>query len=725
MRVTRVINRFSTGAARLIMGLIFPIKDGRCFFRNRSGARRAFLTEEIIMAGFYIRADARGFSEGPLNEEELRERVETEQFKRSGKISVDGNTYISAERVEDLLWDEPTYEDRFDKRSLYEKVSQRIYQPNAEPVVVRPPTFGETVKELFTNWDKPQVAGQHPFADFLRLNWQRLVPFAVIFFAIIVVVVSVSYLLPMMAYNGKMSEGTAALRQLPPDYRRAETAFKEALTVAGYENDEAAQRGVKQAQSVKEAAETRRQFEKLLKDGAEQFEEKNYATAERTFIDAMKLPSYANDLTATRELEKTRAALAKQNTQNQRDQNRYYQLIQRGEDNLAARRYQDAEDAYQDIIKMPAYANDPSVKESLRKVQHARSQEQERHAAAYDKLMKAGDAAERNALYNTALNHYQQAQTVPGYDGDAKARAGVARVTEKAQNAEDQFAFVETEEGADIIDYRGGEKDVVIPDHLGGFTVTGIGENAFAKKDLTGAQVPESVRVIGKNAFADNKIKRLVLPPSVVVIGESAFAGNQLTTVEIPPRLTSLNDGVFANNRLTQVAIPAGVKRVGNRAFANNDLTNVTFATPRKDDDLASDAFYGNSRLTIMTPDGNVFKHDGGYEIFERTVDRRTTLVRYEGERKPELRMAAKAGNFIFNEIGAEAFADSGVKKINIPKSVKSIGAKAFANCDLTEIELGAKVEIEPDAFDAGFIELYNQKKGAGKYVKEIRGWVH
>jgi hypothetical protein len=113
---------------------------------------------------------------------ELHDRVAREEFKRSGKISVDGNKFISAERVQGLLWDKPRPEARFDKRALYDKIHQRIYQPLADQHVdFTPPTLGESVKNLFTGWRKSDNPGAHPFFEFLQLNWQRLVPLAVVF----------------------------------------------------------------------------------------------------------------------------------------------------------------------------------------------------------------------------------------------------------------------------------------------------------------------------------------------------------------------------------------------------------------------------------------------------------------------------------------------------------------------------------------------------------------
>ncbi|WP_445683360.1 leucine-rich repeat protein [Sporosarcina sp. FSL W7-1349] len=47
---------------------------------------------------------------------------------------------------------------------------------------------------------------------------------------------------------------------------------------------------------------------------------------------------------------------------------------------------------------------------------------------------------------------------------------------------------------------------------------------------------------------------------TVTPIGHSVFFKNDLTSVTLPSGLTSIGDGAFWNNRLTSVALPFGVR---------------------------------------------------------------------------------------------------------------------------------------------------------------------
>jgi hypothetical protein len=115
-------------------------------------------------------------------------------------------------------------------------------------------------------------------------------------------------------------------------------------------------------------------------------------------------------------------------------------------------------------------------------------------------------------------------------------------------------------------------KEVQIPEG-----VTGIGEGAFSRNNLTSVVIPNSVTEIGIAAFLNNKLSSVVIPESVTEIGNGAFAGNQLTSVVIPGSVRKVGNMAFFNNKLTSVIISEGVEEIGVRAFSLND--NLNFVT--------------------------------------------------------------------------------------------------------------------------------------------------
>jgi len=98
-----------------------------------------------------------------------------------------------------------------------------------------------------------------------------------------------------------------------------------------------------------------------------------------------------------------------------------------------------------------------------------------------------------------------------------------------AQNPANDFEFAILENDTVIItNYKGSNKNVIIPSRIGNMSVTAIGENAFQNKQITSVIIPNGVTNIGDYAFRNNQINEIVIPNSVINIGQRAFAGNSL-----------------------------------------------------------------------------------------------------------------------------------------------------------------------------------------------------
>ena len=81
---------------------------------------------------------------------------------------------------------------------------------------------------------------------------------------------------------------------------------------------------------------------------------------------------------------------------------------------------------------------------------------------------------------------------------------------------------------------------LVIPDTLGGYTVTTIGAYAFDAKSLTTVTIPNLVTTIGAYAFLNNALTTVTIPNLVTLIDDGAFANNDLTTVTIGNSVASI-----------------------------------------------------------------------------------------------------------------------------------------------------------------------------------------
>lgn len=149
--------------------------------------------------------------------------------------------------------------------------------------------------------------------------------------------------------------------------------------------------------------------------------------------------------------------------------------------------------------------------------------------------------------------------------------------TPAAADTSGDYSYRDNGDGtATVTGYTGASGDIAIPSELGGLRVSGIGDQAFQRDNLTSATIPDSVTTIGASAFRINKLTSVTIPDSVTTIGESAFQSNELASVVLSDALTTIGVSAFLGNRLVSVTIPDSVTTIGQTAFQGNQLTSLT-----------------------------------------------------------------------------------------------------------------------------------------------------
>lgn len=283
--------------------------------------------------------------------------------------------------------------------------------------------------------------------------------------------------------------------------------------------------------------------------------------------------------------------------------------------------------------------------------------------------------------------------------------------------------------GCEITAYDGRDERVTIPGRIDGKLVVRIGDRAFEKRvHVTEVLLPVSVREIGEAAFSGcTALKRIVLPDRVSVVGKWAFRGcRSLQSMTLPDAVTELNDNVFNGcSGLTEVVLPAAMTTIGVRAFLGcSGLKRV--ALPAALTSLGNDAFNGCTALAeAVMPAGltaigsNAFAHcpalkmkvcrdtaahqyaiDAGIPcevtgtpvIFPvRDVPGGCEVTGYQG-RDVNVTVPAVLGGKAVVRIAEDAFARRGaLERVELPDSVKEIGARAFLDCErLRELRLPA-----------------------------------
>ncbi len=191
------------------------------------------------------------------------------------------------------------------------------------------------------------------------------------------------------------------------------------------------------------------------------------------------------------------------------------------------------------------------------------------------------------------------------------------------------------------------------------------------------ANVTYQVTRIGNSAFYDNDyITEVTIPNSVVSIGNHAFYScDNLTSISLPQSVKKIEYNAFREcSNLKSITLNNGLETIGYGVFYNcRRLQNVTLPSTLKT--IGYDAFeYCTSFTRMELPDGLT---DIGHSLFEDCYN-----------------LASVKLPATMTAIPEHMFWASGIKSIDIPSTVKSIGENAFRNCDaLTSIVIPDGVE--------------------------------
>src|SRR5690625_310753 len=303
-----------------------------------------------------------------------------------------------------------------------------------------------------------------------------------------------------------------------------------------------------------------------------------------------------------------------------------------------------------------------------------------------------------------------------------------------------------------ITNYNGAGGDVVIPEQLGGKSVTTIGNSAFEDKKITSIHIPESVTTIETGAFGYNELTSVDIPDNVTTIGDYAFRNNKLTSIDIPDGITTIEAFAFQHNKLTSIDIPDGVKAIKRDAFIHNELTSVNlpdnvttiegwaFANnkltsidiPDSVTTIGRDAFANNELTSVNLPDNLTTVESFSFKYNKLTnidIPDSVTTIERDAFAHNELTSVdisnnvTTIGNWAFMDnkltniiipdgvtsIGTSVFLKNELMSVKIPDSVTSIGNKAFENNKLTSVEIPNSVK---DIGDSAFAnnQLINVK---------------
>lgn len=233
--------------------------------------------------------------------------------------------------------------------------------------------------------------------------------------------------------------------------------------------------------------------------------------------------------------------------------------------------------------------------------------------------------------------------------------------------------------------------------------VVGIGDYAFSGSAIKNIEFKGALTNVGKYMFNDcNNLIGVVFPELFGEISEGMFYGcTSLQTITIPNGVSEIATYAFYGSGIKTINWPqAGLTKIGNYAFAASALESITLGTSVTTlgnyvfgDCLSlTKVVLGNSVTTIGT-----YLFDGCTALTDVTLPSNSTYktlssYMFNG-------CTALAGLTIpstVTTIGAYAFADAYMTKVQVPSTVTTVATNAFRTSKIKEIEfLGEKCTFQ------------------------------
>lgn len=247
--------------------------------------------------------------------------------------------------------------------------------------------------------------------------------------------------------------------------------------------------------------------------------------------------------------------------------------------------------------------------------------------------------------------------------------------------------------------------------------VTKIGSRAFGEcRKLESVNLPDTITEVEGYAFWNSGIKEIKLPPMLETIEDSAFSGcYQLEKVEFPNNLVRIGANAFSGCALKEVIIPESVKSIGEASFSNCVFLEK-FTLSSASTVLGSNVFFYSNNLTEVTlPDGLVNIGSGAFSGTKWLENKKKAnpMVVVNGVL---IDGSALSGSVVVpttvSRIGDGAFAgNKEITEAYIPDTVTSIGEEAFYNSTLKNVTIPKNnTEIGDNAFE-GTEWINNQSK--------------
>jgi hypothetical protein len=248
----------------------------------------------------------------------------------------------------------------------------------------------------------------------------------------------------------------------------------------------------------------------------------------------------------------------------------------------------------------------------------------------------------------------------------------------KSEQSDSDFEFYEnTNGGVTITHYNYSVPNVVIPETLGGKSVTEIGDEEnfpFENQLITSVTIPDTVTYIGNKAFSNTAISSISIPDGVTEINNSTFRYcGLLNNITLSSNVTHIGAYAFADSALDSIEIHENVTFIDDQAFVNCRLL-------REINVDTNNLFYASTDGVLFSKDmKTLICYPGGQRAVEYIIPGSVTVISprafsYTKVNKVTIPDAVTDLSYVF--MYATYLSD-----VTIPTSATSIGAYAFNGC--------------------------------------------
>ena len=278
----------------------------------------------------------------------------------------------------------------------------------------------------------------------------------------------------------------------------------------------------------------------------------------------------------------------------------------------------------------------------------------------------------------------------------------------------------------EITGYTGSETNLNIPSTLNGKKVTKIGKDAFYRNnDIVKVTIPNTVTDIGIAAFEQCKsLEEVKLPNSIQNIENYAFSYCfKLTTINLEENLKKIGGSSFDRcEKLSDIKIPSTVETIGIEAFSSTAIESIEL--PKNLKDLGYAVFSECSNLkeisiaegntNYICEDGVIYNKDKTELIYYLPAKTNTSFTMPNTVKKilgeafrdtKNLKNITLSSNL--ERIEDWAFRDTGITKIELPKSLSSMAPYVFSGAtNLKELVIRGSIEGIPYGMCEGCTSL-------------------